>query len=101
LESDHGFGLKVVNLPWLNAVNLEWLDATIGSINEVYALDNHLLSGGQGEIIGNAIARLALPRKVDFVQFGLTEIPECGQNQEILMYYRLDSVGLVSRILEG
>lgn len=101
LEKNHGFSLKVVNLPWLNKVSPEWLETTIGSIKKVFTLDNHLLRGGQGEMIGSTIASLTFSNSNDFFQFGLKEIPKCGQNKEILLYYGMDSGSLESQILKA
>lgn len=91
LKSKHKFGLKVVNLPWLNMVDGDWLKSIIGDIKNVYTMDNHLLDGGQGERIGTTIAEVGLTGDVLFTRLGLGELPVCGCNDEVLKHYGLDA----------
>ena len=58
-------------------------------------LDNHYLHGGQGEMIAAAIAGLGLERSPRVTRVGVTELPECGTNDEVLAYHRLDVPSLV------
>ena len=96
LSKDHNISLKIVNLPWLNVVDSEWLRKEIGDIKQVYTLDNHLLHGGQGQMLGVAIAELGL--SVGFVRLGIKDVPECGTNDEVLAYHKLDAQSLVDKI---
>ena len=93
LEREHGFGLKVVNLPWLNRVDTDWLRETIGSARHAITLDNHYVHGGQGEMLAARIAEMGLAH-VKVTRLGVTELPECGTNDEVLRYHRLDVDGL-------
>jgi transketolase len=61
-------------------------------------LDNHYLVGGQGEMIAAAIAELALEPTRRVTRFGVEELPECGTNDEVLAYHRLDVPSLVARL---
>lgn len=98
--ADKGIELKVVNLPWLNRVDGNWLRDTIGPIRHVFTLDNHYVHGGQGDMIAAAVAGLALDPAVRVTRIGLTALPECGTNEEVLAHHRLDSDGLVSQLAE-
>ncbi len=98
LKERYNFGLKVVNLPWLNKIDKQWLNNELKPFDLVFTMDNHLLTGGQGQMILSAIAELGLAKKVR--QFGFTDIPKCGQNKEILNYYQLDAHSLSKRILQ-
>tara|TARA_B100001059_G_scaffold234202_1_gene276114 strand:+ start:13473 stop:15362 length:1890 start_codon:yes stop_codon:yes gene_type:complete len=99
LKREHEFGLKVVNLPWLNEINQDWIKEIIGEIKHVFTLDNHLIKGGQGERIGSAIAQASLV-DTSFNMFGIEEVPVCGLSHEVLSYHKLDVESLVFRIFE-
>ncbi len=98
LESSHGKKVRLINLPWLNRIDLDWLKKAVGSTKKVITLDNHLIAGGQGEKIAAACARLGLP--IQWTPIGLEDVPRCGQNDEILAFYRLDAAGLAARFAE-
>ena len=87
--------VRLVNLPWLNRVDADWLRDAIGGRRSVVTLDNHYLHGGQGEMIAAAIAGLGLARSPLVTRLGVTELPECGTNDEVLAYHRLDVPSLV------
>ncbi|MBT6046152.1 MAG: transketolase, partial [Candidatus Scalindua sp.] len=99
LKKEHDFGLKVINLPWLNKFDKEWLKNTIGNTKQVFTLDNHLLDGGQGERVAAVMTECGLSGKISLMKLGLTEIPECGRNDEIMAHHGLDSLGIVEKIL--
>ena len=102
LESEHGIGIKVVNLPWLNHVDCSWLASVIASYNTVIALDNHYRQGGQGDRIGDAlhaIRRNCPASPPGFIRIALEEIPESGTNTEILRRHKLDRDNVVNTIL--
>ena len=95
LQEGTGTSVRLVNLPWLNRVDADWLRDTVGSCRSVVTLDNHYLHGGQGEMIAAAIAGLGLERSPRVTRVGVTELPECGTNDEVLAYHRLDVPSLV------
>ena len=97
LESEYSISVKVVNIPWLNTINKTWLKEIIGNIKQIYTLDNHLMSGGQGEKIGSVIAQLGLDN-ISLKMLGLTGIPVCGLNDEVIVYYELDTNSIVKVI---
>lgn len=93
-----GVSVKIVNLPWLNRIDEAWLRETIGSCRRVITLDNHYVHGGQGDMIAAAVARLGLDGGLRVTRIGVTELPECGTNDEVLRYHRLDIDGLLEQV---
>ena len=91
-----GIAVRLINLPWLNRVDRDWLRAAVGDVRRVVTLDNHYLSGGQGEMVGAALAELGLDPGVRLRRVGVTELPECGTNDEVLAYHGLDIASLTT-----
>ncbi|MGK7895012.1 MAG: transketolase C-terminal domain-containing protein [Xenococcus sp. (in: cyanobacteria)] len=96
LRKKYHINLKVVNLPWLNYVDLDWLEQTVEGYERVFTLDNHYVIGGQGDRITSGLAELGLLEKMQVRQFGILEIPRCGQNNEVLRFHRLDAESLAA-----
>jgi transketolase len=94
-----GSSVRLVDLPWLNRLDVAWLaDVTAGAAH-VITLDNHYVHGGQGDMIASALARIG--RGVRVTRLGVTELPECGTNDEVLRYHRLDADGLFSSMQQA
>ncbi len=98
LLGQHGIGLKVVNLPWLNRIDSEWLRQTVDGYKVLVTLDNHYVWGGQGEYLLSQVSRLGLASPPRGVPLGVREIPACGTNDEVLRYHGLDAVSLAETI---
>jgi transketolase len=60
----------------------------------VLCLDNHYVTGGQGDAVRAALA--AGGTRV-FVH-GVERVPHCGTNDEVLRAHRLDAGGVADRI---
>jgi transketolase len=97
IENETGARLAVVVLPWLNRVDSSWLRETIGTRRMVITLDNHYVHGGQGEMLAAVIARLSLEPAPAVLSLGVTALPECGTNDEVLQHHALDIPSLVVR----
>jgi transketolase len=97
LES-RGVSAGVVALPWLRDIDGAWLADVLGDAALV-TIDNHYLSGGHGEAILSALAHSgrSLPGRV--LQIGVTEVPRCGSNAEVLRAHKLDGTGIARQIL--
>ncbi len=95
VERSAGVSTRVVNLPWLNRVDPAWLRDAIGTTRAVVTLDNHYVHGGQGEMVAAAVASLGLQPSVTVSTIGVSELPECGTNDEVLAYHGLDVASLV------
>ena len=85
----------VINLPWLNQVDEKWL-STLRKYKIVITTDDHYVDLGQGTLIAAMAAKNRLNLKI--VSFGVSSLPECGQNQEVLRYHQFDSTSLAKRI---
>jgi len=98
IEQTTGVDIRLVNLPWLNRIDRSWLREIIGDRRLVITLDNHYVHGGQGQMLAAAVAELGLEPTPRVVRIGLTELPECGTNEEVLAHHGLDVAGLVKRL---
>jgi transketolase len=98
LQRTTGLRVRLVNMPWLNRVESAWLRETVGAGRPVVTLDNHYLHGGQGGMLAAAIAELGLEPAVKVTRVGVTELPECGTNDEVLAYHGLDIASLAKTI---
>jgi transketolase len=101
LEKSAGVGIRVVNLPWLNRVDSDWLKRVIGDCRSIVTLDNHYVRGGQGEMLAAAIADLGLEPVVRLTRVGVTQVPECGTNDEVLAYHGLDVPSLLKSLRQA
>lgn len=95
LHESFGIGVRVVNQPWLNYIDSEWLSTTIGS-RRVFTLDDHYIEGGMGAMLA---ARVAASGGAPVLRLGVSEVPACGANDEVLRYHGLDADGIVTHIL--
>lgn len=93
-----GLSVKVVDLPWLNRVNRDWLAATVSGSKFVFALDNHYVDGGQGQMLLCALTELGL-RGIRGRRIGVTQLPLCGGNTEVLHSHKLDVEGVADAML--
>ena len=96
LSHERGRQLTVVNLPWLNRVDVEWLRHLITDVRLVCTLDNHYVTGGQGDRVCSALAEAGIATRV--LTLGVTDVPPCGTNAEVLRACRLDAASLATRI---
>lgn len=91
-----GLELAVVNHPWLNAADATYLRAAVTGKKLVVTLDDHYLRFGTGEMLAAEIARLGL--SVPVLRMGLSDIPECGQPDEVLTFHRLDGLSIAAAV---
>ena len=93
-----GFGLKVINMPWLNKIDQEWLKKVIKDQKRIFILEDHSAVGGLGDRILNALTEIDEIDGKEFINLGLNEYPECGTPLEVLEYHKLDGKSLAERI---
>lgn len=93
-----GFGLKVVNMPWLNKIDLDWIAAITDKYKKIYVLEDHSTTGGLGDRILDALAAVHHFKGKSFEKIGLNDYPECGAPDEVLKYHELDGLSLAGRI---
>jgi len=93
-----GFGLKVVNMPWLNKIDNDWLKELVKDQKKIFVLEDHSAVGGLGDRILNALVETNSIAGKEFTNFGLKEYPECGTPLEVLEFHKLDGKSLAQRI---
>lgn len=98
LAEEHDLDFAVINLPWLNRINQEWLREIASTYPVLCPVDDHYISGGQGERILAALAELGLDSAPRVKRFGLLDVPVCGTNAEALAAHGLDAKSLAAEI---
>ncbi|MGH9387485.1 MAG: transketolase C-terminal domain-containing protein [Vicinamibacterales bacterium] len=93
----HGVSAAVIDLPWLNRVDDEWVTRDLSWFRHIVTLDNHYVEFGQGVMVAAALARNQV--RSDVMSLGLTEIPACGSNVDVLAYHGLDGLSIARSVL--
>ena len=70
---------------------------TLGAFTHIVTLDNHYLEFGQGVMVGAALARTGV--RAELSPIGLTEIPACGSNADVLAYHGLDGASIARTVM--
>ena len=91
-----GIGAAVVDLPWLNRIDGEWVRDVLGRFSTIVTLDNQYVSLGQGTMVAAALARTRVGAHV--YSLGLTAVPACGGNAEVLAHHGLDAASIASAV---
>src|SRR5262245_30470314 len=94
--ANDGISAAVIDLPWLNRIDDDWVARTFDSFSAVVTLDNHYVTLGQGVMIAAALARTGVRCEVRSI--GLTDIPACGSNAEVLAHHGLDAAGIARTV---
>lgn len=90
--------LTVVNLPWLNRVDRDWLSGLATRSSYVLVVEDHYTRGGQADLLARELMELALPEPPRFRGLGLTGIPACGTDDEVLAAHGMDAGALAELI---
>ncbi len=98
LLADEGFGLKVVNMPWLNRVDAAWLSETVAPYTDVFVLDDHAPVGGLGDSLLNALEVGGGLEGRRLHKLAVEGYPACGTPAEALRYHGLDGRSLAERV---
>jgi len=91
-----GISAAVINHPWLNRIDDVWVGESLGRFPAVITLDNHYTTLGQGVMIAAALARGRC--QADVRTIGLTDIPACGTNAEVLGHHGLDAPSIAKAV---
>jgi transketolase len=94
--SPRGVSAAVINLPWLNCIDDAWVRENLRRFPLIVTLDNHYVTLGQGVMVAAALARNGVRSEVRSI--GLTDIPACGTNAEVLERHGLDAVSIARTI---
>ena len=93
LSRQHRIEVEVVNLPWLNRVDAAWLGELIGARRWLFTLDDHLVMGGQGQLLCASLLESGLGA-VRVRRFGVVGLPACGAPADVLRHHGLDAESL-------
>ena len=96
--AERGFGLQVVNMPWLNRVDAQWLSAIVSPQSLVCVLEDHSPVGGLADRIIDNLTLLGLAGDRVFARFAVDGYPACGTPQEALNHHKLNGASLAARI---
>ncbi len=94
-----GFGLAIVNHPWLNRVDGEWLQALVAPHSTIYVLEDHGPNGALGDRILEALAETGSLAGRRFRKLAVEGFPACGGPPEVLKHHGLDGASLAESIL--
>jgi transketolase len=92
-----GIHAAVIDLPWLNRIDDTWVADMLGRFPAIVTLDNHYVALGQGAMIGAALARTGV--RAEFRSLGLTDVPVCGNNAEVLAHHGLDAASIADAVI--
>jgi transketolase len=92
LLAEDGFGLGIVNLPWLNAVDGDWLGELVEPYQHLLVLEDHSPVGALADTLRRALDGRAV------TAFGVDGWPACGTPGEALRHHGLDGATLAERI---
>ena len=92
-----GIAAAVIDLPWLNRIDEGWVADELARFAQIVTLDNHYLEFGQGVMVAAALARCGVRSAVS--SLGLTEVPACGSNVDVLAYHGLDGPSIARTVL--
>jgi transketolase len=96
LLAAEGVQAGVVAVPWLRDVDGAWLADVTGEAT-IVTLDNHYVSGGQGDAVLAALAAEAPEAAARVRKIGVTSIPKSGGNNEVLAAHGLDGEGIAAQ----
>ena len=97
LLAAEGLTASVIDLPWLNRIDEHWVRDALGAFPLVVTLDNHYLEFGQGMMVAAAMGRAGV--RADVMSLGLTDIPACGGNADVLARHGLDGPSIARAVL--
>ena len=97
LLAERGVECTVVDLPWLRDVDGAWL-AELADGAPIFCVDNHYLTGGQGDAVASALATQAVAPVGLVRKIGVDRVPVCGTNDEVLRAHDLDADGIAERL---
>jgi transketolase len=93
-----GISAAVIDLPWLNRIDDQWVAEALARFPAIVTLDNHYVTLGQGVMVAAALARTGV--RADVRSLGLTDVPACGNNAEVLAHHGLDPASIAQSVLQ-
>ncbi len=96
-----GFGVRVVNLPWLNRLDQDWFADMVAPYKFIHVVEDHAPIGGLGSGLVRALSADKRLRDKTFETFGVEGFPAMGTPWEALEHHRLSGARLAERILRA
>ena len=96
--AEKGFGLKVINMPWLNRVDRKWFFAEAAAFRNIFVIEDHAPVGGLCDILRRELYTQEEPCDKKIVQFAVEGYPACGTPPEVLQFHGLDGESIAERI---
>ena len=94
VEAATGVSVRLVNLPWLNRVDPAWLrDVDRRRAARSSRSTTTTCTAARARCSRPRSPSSASSRRARVTRVGVTELPECGTNDEVLAYHRLDVDG--------
>lgn len=98
LLAERGFGLRVVNMSWLNRFDAAWLADAVRPFERVYVLEDHAPVGGLSDRLRDALHAAGLLDGRRLTTFAVEGWPACGTPPEALGAHGLDGISLAERL---
>jgi transketolase C-terminal domain/subunit len=99
LWGEGGWRPEIFSWPWINRVDPRWFLRLCRRFQAILVLDNHLESGGLGDLFGRLLVR-GRNKKPQLHRMAIPSMPPSGENQEVLHALKMDQVSLKKRFLE-
>lgn len=96
-----GFGVRVVNLPWLNRLDRAWFADMVAPYKFIHVVEDHAPVGGLGSALLNALSANKQLRDKTFEVYGVEGFPAMGTPWEALEHHHLSGARLAERILRA
>jgi transketolase len=93
-----GFGLEVINMPWLNRLDITWFENIIYNHVKIFVLEDHAPVGGLGDFLLHQMIKYDMLEFRQFKIFSVEGFPACGTPSEALQYHGLNGESLAKRI---
>lgn len=100
LLARQGIEPTLINFPWLNRVAPGWLGEVAARAQHIFVVENQYTHGGQADLIARALLERSDDYMPRFAGIGLTELPKCGSDEEVLDAHGLSATRLVQQILD-
>ncbi|NOH00764.1 MAG: 1-deoxy-D-xylulose-5-phosphate synthase [Chloroflexi bacterium] len=100
LLAERGFGLSIVNMPWLNRVDVKWFAEVIKPYSTIFILEDHHPAGGLMDNLLAVCAEHGLMNGKQMIKFSVEGYPACGTPQQALAYHELDGLSVSKRIMK-
>jgi transketolase len=88
--------VRVVDLPWVNAVDEDWFRVAVTGASDVLVLDDHDPRSGLGAHLALLISGGMKASRLHVI--GVEGVPHCGAPSEVLAAHGLDSAALGIRL---